>query len=171
MRAAVRLGDALNAASDYKHKSWYVHFLIWIVARQIALYGDLWRFSTACIESRGARLKRMGRTVICWRPFQDGKSVYVYIDHRTGREIHREQGYKSSPMEQMLSKMLAQEDAWHSDCVFVRPAKLRLQQHLRTRKLKCELEDSVGAGVGGDCMSRMLKSKVDVSQEAQDSSE
>ena len=81
-------------------------------------YGDLWRFSTAAIESRGARLKRMGRTVISWRPYQAGKSVYHYIDHRTGQEVTREQSYKSSPMEQMLSKMLANEVSWHSDkCV------------------------------------------------------
>ena len=106
----------------------------------IYLYGDLWRFCTAAIESRGARLKRMGRTVICWRPYQEGKSVYHYVDHRTGQEVTREQSNKSSPMEQMLSKMLAQERAWHSDSVFVRPAKLRLQQELRRRRLKCEFE-------------------------------
>ena len=114
--------------------------LIWVVARQIAKYGDLWRFCTAAIESRGARLKRMGRTVICWRPWQEGNLVYHYIDHRTGAEVTREQSYKSSPMEQMLSKMSAVEDAWHSDCEFVRPAKLRLQQELRRRRLKCEFE-------------------------------
>ena len=119
------------------HKSWYVHYLVWIVPRMIFLHGDLWRFCTAAMESRGARLKRMGRTVICWRPYQEGNSVYHYIDHRTGEEVTREQSYKSSPMEQMLSKMLAQEVAWHSDSVFVRPTKLRLQHELRRRRLKC----------------------------------
>ena len=146
--AAVAFGTVLNSVSDYKHKSWYVHYLIWIVPRMIYIYGDLWRFCTAAIESRGARLKRMGRTVICWRPYQEGKSVYHYIDHRTGQEVTREQSYKSSPMEQMLSKMLAQEVAWHSDSVFVRPAKLRLQQELRRRRLKCEFEHEVGPDHG-----------------------
>ena len=107
------------------------------------------------IESRGARLKRMGRTVISWRPYQDGVSVYRYIDHRTGEEVRREQSYKSSPMEQMLSKMLAQEEAWHSDSVFVRPAKIRLQQDLRRRRLKCEFESEVGPSAEGPGMGSM----------------
>jgi len=51
-------------------------------------------------------------------------------------------------MEQMLSKMLAQEVAWYSDSVFVCPAKLRLQQELRRRRLKCEFEHEVGPDHG-----------------------
>ena len=93
--AAVAFALALNTVSDYKHKSWYVHYMVWIVPRMIYQYGDLWRFSTAAIESRNARLKRMGITCISWRPYQEGKSVYHYIDYRTGKEVHREQEYKS----------------------------------------------------------------------------
>ena len=107
--AAVAFATVLNCVSDCKHKSWHVHYLVWIVLRMIYLHGDLWRFCTAAIESRSTRLKRMGRTVICWRPYhQEGKSIYHYIDHRTGKEVEHEQSYKSSPIEQMLSKI---EDA------------------------------------------------------------
>ena len=140
--AAVAFAVTLNTVSDYKHKSWYVHYMVWIVPRMIYLHGDLWRFSTAAVESRNARLKRMGITCISWRPYQDGKSVYHYIDYRTGKEVQCEQEYKSSPMEQMLSKILALQDAWHGDSIFMRPEKLRLQQDLRRRRLKCEFEQS-----------------------------
>ena len=58
-------------------------------------------------------------------------------------------------MEQMLSKMLAQEEAWHSDSVFVRPAKLRLKQELKRRRLKCEFEHDVGPEAGGAGMGHM----------------
>ena len=84
--AAVALALALNSLSDFKHKSWYVHLLVWIVPRQIVKHGDLWRFSTVATESRGARLKRMP---LCWRPYQEGLSVYHYIDHKTNKEVCR----------------------------------------------------------------------------------
>ena len=58
-------------------------------------------------------------------------------------------------MEQMLSKMLALQDAWFSDSVYVRPLKLRLQQELRRKRLKCEFDferdtdaDTVVCGMG-----------------------
>eukprot|EP00965_Chrysotila_dentata_P001822 60082-Pleurochrysis_carterae.AAC.1 len=59
---------ALNKVSNYKHQSWYVHYLIWIIPQQIFEYGNLWRYSTAAIESRGAQLKKIGRRTVCWRP-------------------------------------------------------------------------------------------------------
>ena len=156
--AAVAFGAALNGVSNYKHKSWYVHFLIWIVPRQISWVISGATLSTAAIESRGARLKGMGRTVISWRSYQDGKSVHHYIDHRTGMEVTREQSYKSSPMEQMLAKVACLEDAWHSDSVFVRPAKLRLQRELRRRRL-CEFDTEAAQADGIGSMSEVLLSK------------
>ena len=39
--------------------------------------------------------------------------------------------------------------------MFVRPAKLRLQQELRRRRLKCEFESEVGPEVGGAGMGHM----------------
>uniref|UniRef100_A0A7S2JIX6 Uncharacterized protein n=1 Tax=Haptolina brevifila TaxID=156173 RepID=A0A7S2JIX6_9EUKA len=159
LRTAVAFGVALATVSDYKHKSWYVHYMVWIVPRMIYLYGDLWRFSTAAIESRNARLKRMGITCISWRPYQEGKSVYHCIDYRTGKEVEREQSYKSCPMEQMLSKVLALQDAWHGDSIFMRPEKLRLQQDLRRKRLKCEFESDVHVGSGLGDMSVVLLGK------------
>ena len=80
--AAVAFAVALNTVSDYKHKSWYVHYMVWIVPRMIYLHGDLWRFSTAAIESRNARLKRMGITCISWRPYQDGTGWDITVVYR-----------------------------------------------------------------------------------------
>ena len=58
----------------------YVHYLVWIVFREIAEHGDTWRFSTRAIESRGARCKRMGDGPICWRPMQSLTVEYIYLD-------------------------------------------------------------------------------------------
>ena len=71
LRAAIAFAEALNLVSNYKHKSWYVHLLVFVdvVPQQIAAHGNTWRFSTAPIESRGARLKRLGRRVVSWRKF------------------------------------------------------------------------------------------------------
>ena len=41
-------------------------------------------------------------------------------------------------MEQLLKLVCAQEDAWHSSGAFVRPEKVRLQQHARCCRLKME---------------------------------
>eukprot|EP00965_Chrysotila_dentata_P154598 5108543-Pleurochrysis_carterae.AAC.1 len=64
----MELSKALNKVSSFKHQSWYLHYLVWIIPQQIMEFGNLWKFSTCAIESRGARLKRMGRRCICWRP-------------------------------------------------------------------------------------------------------
>eukprot|EP00965_Chrysotila_dentata_P117565 3884497-Pleurochrysis_carterae.AAC.1 len=61
MLAATELARQLNKVSNYKHKSWYVHMIVFIVPRQMFKHGDTWRLSTMPIESRGARLKRYGR--------------------------------------------------------------------------------------------------------------
>eukprot|EP00965_Chrysotila_dentata_P069498 2295855-Pleurochrysis_carterae.AAC.1 len=44
---------------------------------------DLLRFSTAAIESWGARLKRIGRRVVCWRPYSQNESVLNYLHSKT----------------------------------------------------------------------------------------
>eukprot|EP00965_Chrysotila_dentata_P063830 2115339-Pleurochrysis_carterae.AAC.1 len=61
LRAAIELSIALNKVSNYRHQSWYVHYLVWIIPQQIFVYGNLWKFSTCAIESRGAQLKKFGR--------------------------------------------------------------------------------------------------------------
>ena len=65
-------------------------------------------------------------------------------------------------MEQMLNKMVALEGGWHSDSVFARPAKLRLQKELRRKRLKCEFEseiDSDGTAAGMGNMGIVLLGK------------
>ena len=131
-----------------------MHLLCWVLPQQVAKYGNLWRFSTIAIESRGGRLKRIGSRVVGWRPYQEGTSVYEYIDYRTGKEVRREQSYRSSPMEQLLLKICAQERAWHATRAFVRPAKMRLQRELRRRRVKVEVTDDHAGedGAESDCV-------------------
>ena len=52
LRASIEFSKALNKVSNYKHQSWYVHYLVWIIPRQIFELGDTWRYSTCAIESR-----------------------------------------------------------------------------------------------------------------------
>ena len=79
----MKLAKALNKASNYNHLSWYIHLLVFVVPRQIFKYGNTWRFSTAPIESRGARLKRLGRAVTNWRSIARTACAYNYMDRRT----------------------------------------------------------------------------------------
>eukprot|EP00308_Calcidiscus_leptoporus_P003811 CAMPEP_0119352702 /NCGR_PEP_ID=MMETSP1334-20130426/1960_1 /TAXON_ID=127549 /ORGANISM="Calcidiscus leptoporus, Strain RCC1130" /LENGTH=111 /DNA_ID=CAMNT_0007365805 /DNA_START=299 /DNA_END=634 /DNA_ORIENTATION=+ len=51
--------------------------------------------------------------------------------------------YSSSAVLQLLVKVAAQEECWRSSDEFATPAKIRLQQHLRTRKLKCEMVEPI----------------------------
>eukprot|EP00965_Chrysotila_dentata_P094301 3117852-Pleurochrysis_carterae.AAC.2 len=141
---AIAFGKSLNKVSNYKHQSWYVHYLVYVVPQQLYRHGNTWSFSTCAIESRGARLKRTGRRNISWRPFSAAKAVYSYIDSRTNLPVSLVQGYNSSPMMQMMKRICYLEATWHdTSSVFVRPSRLRLQRQLRASKLKCEIPDSV----------------------------
>ena len=42
--------------------------MLFILPRQVATYGDLWRFSTGPLEARGAMLQRSVRTSYTFRP-------------------------------------------------------------------------------------------------------
>ena len=66
-RKAAALAACLLKVSNYKHKSWYVHMICFVVPQQIFKYGNTWMYSTAAIESRGSRIKRLGRSTVCWR--------------------------------------------------------------------------------------------------------
>ena len=122
-----------------KHKSWYVHLTVWVVWRQLFERGDTWPMSTCSIESRGARIKRLGRRVINWRPLVLGFTVYRYINRKTGQLREGKRTYNSSPMQQILEKLALQEDGWHSTGKYNRPERVRLQAALRTTLLKCTL--------------------------------
>eukprot|EP00965_Chrysotila_dentata_P067106 2221195-Pleurochrysis_carterae.AAC.2 len=130
------------------------------------MYGNLWKFSTCAIESRGAQLKKFGRKTVCWKQLSASAVVYNYVDERTGRPMHRTQQYKSSPMEQMLKRMVAREQASHDKVgVFARPEALRLQQQLRRCKLKCELADSVSVDDALSMIDALQKKQQDRSFE------
>ena len=166
LRASMEFSKRLNKVSNYKHQSWYVHYLVWIVPRQIFELGNTWSFSTCAIESReqpqsvpvasaycaddlrlracagGARLKRLGRKVVSWRSL--GAAVYNYIDRRTGLAKRRSQRFSSSPALQMMERIAVGETQWRdTESVFARPENLRLQMQMRACKLKCELADEV----------------------------
>ena len=68
LRHAIDFSDVMKDVSYKKHKSWYVFLTVWVVSRQIGQRGgDLWAYSTAPIESRGARMKRIARSCVSWR--------------------------------------------------------------------------------------------------------
>ena len=64
--AGIKLAVQWEAAGN--HKSWYMHIMLYILPRQIAELGDLWRFSSGPLEARGARLQRAIRTSYTFRP-------------------------------------------------------------------------------------------------------
>ena len=102
--------------------------LCFVVPQQMFKYGNSWLYSTAAIESRGARLKRIGRSTICWRKAVHGWCSYDYTDRRTGKKVQRSQRYyQSSAVQQLLIKVAAQEESWHSNDEYCTPAKIRLQ--------------------------------------------
>ena len=84
-RAARDFAEALKSVSNSNHKSWYVHLVVWIVWRQMMECCDTWQLSTVAIETRGARIKRYGRTLVSWRPLCQGFTVYKYINRATGQ--------------------------------------------------------------------------------------
>ena len=138
LRAGINFVKALNVVSLNQHQSWYVHYLIYIVPRQLYKYGNTWRFSTAPIESRGARIKRIARRVVSWRARAVGTTAYDYIRRSDGVRVQRAQRYDSSPCHQMLQKVCMSEDFWHSSSTFSRPEHLRLQLHARATRIKLE---------------------------------
>eukprot|EP00965_Chrysotila_dentata_P149246 4928975-Pleurochrysis_carterae.AAC.1 len=157
---AIKFSSALNNVSNYRHQSWYVHYIVWIVPQQLFMYGNTWRFSTCAIESRGARLKCIERRVICWRPVSAMGTVYNYIDRRTWLPVRKTRSYASSPMEQMMIRICNQEANWHvTSSVFARPKQLRLKQQLCACKLKCEFADELPVSEAV-CMLQALRDQV-----------
>ena len=44
------------------------HIIAFILPQFVAKYGNLWRFSSAKLEARGGRVKRVARAVVSWQP-------------------------------------------------------------------------------------------------------
>ena len=136
---------------------------MWIIPQQLYDYGNTWRFSTCGIESRGARLKRIGRKVVNWRPYAATRTEYNFKNRKTDEQGQTSQNYESSPMLQLMSRMAYTESTWEdASSVFVRPEKWRLRQQLRSCKLKCELADDVSVDEAAS-MVEALRSKADAS--------
>uniref|UniRef100_A0A6T0BS26 Uncharacterized protein n=1 Tax=Chrysotila carterae TaxID=13221 RepID=A0A6T0BS26_CHRCT len=89
-------------------------------------------------------MKRIGRRNVCWRKVVSGWTSYNCTDQRSGMKVQRLQSYRSSAVELLLMHVAAREDEWHSEKSFSTPEKLRLQQQLRTRRLKCEMQEPLG---------------------------
>lgn len=66
--AAIHVATQWEAASSGAHRSWYMHIMLYILPRQVAALGDLWRFSSSPLEARGAMLQRTIRTSYTFRP-------------------------------------------------------------------------------------------------------
>jgi|EP00966_Prymnesium_polylepis_P075009 hypothetical protein len=109
-KAAARCNKATVAASVNKHKSWYFHLMLWVVPLQVGDVGDLWPFGTGPVEQRGARLKRIARSVVSWRPADDG--YVVSADDSSQRVFVRRRKYDTCAMMQLLRACVAQEQEW-----------------------------------------------------------
>eukprot|EP00965_Chrysotila_dentata_P244411 6205965-Pleurochrysis_carterae.AAC.4 len=64
---------------------------------------------------------------------------------RTEERVECTQAYVSSAVKQLLVLVAAQEESWHRGDTFSMREKLHLQQQLSTRRLKCEMQESLGA--------------------------
>eukprot|EP00966_Prymnesium_polylepis_P263404 6084075-Prymnesium_polylepis.1 len=105
---------------------------------------DTWQLSTVAIETRGARIKRYGRTLVSWRPLCQGFTVfkYMYINRASGQLREGLKTYKSSPMHQILERLVLSEESWHSDAGYNKPERERLRASLQAQLLKIEVEDA-----------------------------
>ena len=115
LHRAIDFSEAMKDVSYKKHKSWYVFLTVWVASRQIAQRGDLWAYSTAPIESRGARMKRIVRSCISWRgpaprdPPRDPES-----EKSEANKASATRPYESCAMLQLLRSVVAQEQIWQS---------------------------------------------------------
>eukprot|EP00965_Chrysotila_dentata_P102430 3381360-Pleurochrysis_carterae.AAC.1 len=87
----------------------------------------------------------MGRISVSWRGAVGGWSSYDLTEQLRGSKAQKtiHQSYSSLAVQQLLMKAAFTEEIWHDNANFCTPEKLRLQRHLRTRKLKCEMADDL----------------------------
>ena len=114
-KCAAKVSTTMKDLSIGKQKSWYVHLVMWVIPLQMAEVGDMWAFSTGPLEQRGARLKRIAREVVSWRPPDDG---FVADDAMSdGRRFVARRKYDTCAMMQLLRSCVAQEEEWKLACV------------------------------------------------------
>lgn len=107
LRCAIAFSEAMTNVSYKKHKSWYVFLTVWVVPRQVAIRGDLFAYSTAPIEQRGARMKKIVRNCVSWRG-------PVFVSDSEDESKPKRRPYESCAMLQLLRSVVAQEQIWQS---------------------------------------------------------
>ena len=133
-QAAVRFAKSFEGVCGGRHRSWYLHLFVYVVPRQIEKYGALWPFSTAALESRGARIKRVK---VSWRSYCAAPADRKI--ERQGRVEKFKQTYKSAPTAQILRMLSAAEDVYHSGKSI---GAARLKSTGRYSKVKLEADHS-----------------------------
>ena len=141
-RCARDFQKALCSLSNYKQKSWYTHTVVWIVWQQLWLYGNTWPLSTISIESRNARIKKIGLRFTNWRPLVQGFTAYSYVDRRSGQHVKGQRRYNSSAVHQLLKRVALSELSWHTTSKFTASDKLRLMTQLRSTLIKVKVADA-----------------------------
>ena len=144
-KVARQLSIDMKALSLGKHKSWYVFLVVRVVPRQMALHGDLWAYGTSPVEQRGARLKKIIRNVVSWRPYHDGwvDAVGPLAEGAVSRPkvwIARRK-YESCAMMQLLRSCVAQEEMWARPVLLqeaLNVSERRMAQTGRTTLIKVE---------------------------------
>jgi hypothetical protein len=135
LRCACALSEAMKAVSMGKHKSWYAFLTVWVVPRQMATRGDLWAYGTSPVEQRGARLKRIIRTVVSWRPFHDGWVTVpgpVAIDGAKPRVWLARRKHETCAMLQLLRSCVSQEERWAAPVLAASALSVSESRMLRT---------------------------------------
>ena len=114
---AVAINDTFYSVEDSStlgpaHKSYTWHELLFIIVPFIAERGDLWPWSTARLEARGARAKVVERSVVLWAKKGVCKRSISKRERTTGKKALRggpertsapfTQAYNSSGVQQLL---------------------------------------------------------------------
>ena len=136
--AAVEMWHAMEAVSNSRHKSWYIHNWALVLPRQIGDKGDIWQASTAANEFRGARITRT--RAICWRPCATTLDGVRKVKRGDRIETFK-QTYKSNPMEQMLRSLAAREERAND---FSRGGKAAARMKASGRSTNVKIETSAG---------------------------
>ena len=137
-----------------------MHLVVWVVPLQMSRNRcSLWEFSTSPIEQRGARLKKIARNCISWRPFDDGRLKSKH-DPDAPPTLWKRRRYETCAMLQLLRACVAQEEVWRVKSSCSREAlsvsEARMQQRGRTTIIKPERG-------GGSRLQSLVEEVIDLS--------
>lgn len=151
--AAVVFANRFEAVCNGRHKSWYLHLFVYVVPRQVERYGNLWDYSTAALESRGARIKR---TKVSWRSYS--AEPKECSKERAGRVTKFKHTYRSSPTLQILRMIASAEELYHNG---KRRGATRLKETGRFKKMKLEADHSRSTSYENDPFDALASFMVD----------